>query len=235
MKKNAIRCCLPPYQDYRSSGPYLRPDQGNRLFINLLGDWGKYKTKTMLYARYLLTVHLGRTLPDGYDVDHIDGNPYNDTTPNLQALPHCNNLSKSKKDPRTLFLQKKVSMVCPHCSTPFIKRKGDTHLTKGGNSTFCSRECSYHSKKYIGVHQEYTVLEMETPDITIKTDPWEEKSSPCTQGRKRIVPLRYSLTCSSCEKAFLSSNRRTKDCSKDCEDARKDRKKESCSKLTDHT
>ena len=37
-------------------------------------------------------------IPEGYDIDHIDGNPKNNNLDNLQAITHRENVKRRKMD-----------------------------------------------------------------------------------------------------------------------------------------
>lgn len=49
---------------------------------------------TIAYARYLMSVKLGRILNDDETVDHIDNNKLNDDINNLQILSREDNIAK---------------------------------------------------------------------------------------------------------------------------------------------
>lgn len=71
--KSRFRQCLPPYEDYRSSGPY---NIGKRRYMNISSF---YKNTCVAYARYLWEVAHRRKVRKGYEIDHIDGDCTNDT------------------------------------------------------------------------------------------------------------------------------------------------------------
>jgi plasmid replication initiation protein len=101
----------------------------------------KENRTTISYARYLMSVHLGRKLTKIETVDHIDGDTLNDSLENLQILSNEDNIKKSARG-KTM-----VTLKCPVCSNLFTKEKRQTHLVKGGNPTCCSRNCSYEKQR----------------------------------------------------------------------------------------
>jgi plasmid replication initiation protein len=101
----------------------------------------KENRTTISYARYLMSVHLGRKLTKIETVDHIDGDTLNDSLENLQILSNEDNIKKSARG-KTM-----VTLECPQCLTSFIRERRQTHLVKGGNATYCSRNCCYNKQR----------------------------------------------------------------------------------------
>ncbi len=96
----------------------------------------KGHTTTMSWARYTMTLHLGKMIDSTLEVDHINGDRSDDRVENLQLLDHAANARKSAR-PKTL-----VTLVCPYCKKDFTRPRNNTHLVKGGNPTHCSRRCA---------------------------------------------------------------------------------------------
>lgn len=96
------------------------------------------KRKTISYARYLMSVNEKRILNKDEHVDHIDNIKINDDINNLQILTLKENNIKAAK----IKGKKMVVLQCPLCKTLFERRRGQTHLVKGGYFTGCSRKCS---------------------------------------------------------------------------------------------
>lgn len=69
-----------------NAGNYLRFSCGYNL-----------KGKHFLVHRAVWEVFNG-PIPEGYDIDHIDGNPKNNNLDNLQAITHCENVKRRKMD-----------------------------------------------------------------------------------------------------------------------------------------
>ncbi len=101
----------------------------------------KKNRTTISYARYLMSVHLGRKLKKTETVDHINEDKLNDSLENLQILSNADNIKKSAKG------RAMATLKCPVCSNFFTKEKRQTHLIKGGNPTCCSRKCSYKKQR----------------------------------------------------------------------------------------
>lgn len=199
MKKiRDMRQCLPPFQEYHSSGPYTLKSNGRR-YINLLGDWGEYRNKTFLYARYLLITSLGELPKEGLDADHIDGNPFNDALTNLKFIRHEDNLKKENTlDPNRLALQRNVRMTCPVCNQSFVKPRRDTHIgKKKGTRTYCSKKC-YLLRTNTPHADIQTFEEVKGPILSTLSyfEPWEQWSSPIEsiprdkKENKSHIPIR---------------------------------------------
>jgi hypothetical protein len=88
---------------------------------------------TISYARYLMSVKLGRYLKQEEIVDHIDDNKLNDIIENLQILTKKENCLKSSKG---LTL---IELICPVCEKHFTIEKRQCW---GKNRIrTCSRSC----------------------------------------------------------------------------------------------
>lgn len=84
-----------------------------------------------------MSKHMGRLLdPILETVDHIDGDPLNDSLDNLQLLPLKENQQKSATG--RIF----VELICPYCKKSFVRQRNQTHLCKGGRPSHCSRRCA---------------------------------------------------------------------------------------------
>lgn len=125
-----------PFDGYWLYGPVLNKKEGRR-YVSLVKD-GDTKTRTIMsYARYLMSVHLGRLLTRNEEVDHKDNNKLNDVIENFQLLSTQEN--KRKYNGKGV---KTVRIACPECGKVFERRVGSTHLVKKGSYTACSRSCN---------------------------------------------------------------------------------------------
>jgi hypothetical protein len=119
------------YEGYKIYGPYLSK-QGRRVIV-------LYKSSSertsISYARYLLSLKIGRELRDNEEADHIDGNKLNDHPNNLQILTRLEN---NRKDRQRTY----VKLTCPQCHAVFARERRQTHIIKGGRPTCCSRSCA---------------------------------------------------------------------------------------------
>lgn len=75
-------------------GPYERRYKNGSIRRQVILIFNGRKT-SMSYARWLLSVNLGRWLEPHEDADHIDENPLNDSLDNLQVLTKPANIRKS--------------------------------------------------------------------------------------------------------------------------------------------
>lgn len=97
---------------------------------------GSIHRTTMSYARYLLSVHLGRRLGKDEHVDHINDDKTDDRVENFQILTPKENKEKyDKNNPAQL-----VEFICPICTSPFYLTKSKSH---GKISPCCSKACGY--------------------------------------------------------------------------------------------
>jgi len=115
-------------------GPYNCSDRRKRVVDN---------GTTKLYARYLIEVKIGRELTDKEQVHHIDGDPTNDDTSNLEVLLTSNHI----KDHRQEYFE--VEVTCMECKknfmlTPLQHRNRESNIRRGKSERgpFCSRSCS---------------------------------------------------------------------------------------------
>lgn len=113
-----------------------------RKCIRLYGPNGM--RKHMLYSKYVYTSYYKCDIPDGDEVDHINGNKFDDRLENLQVISGVYN--KQKDHP-------KKEMVILKCSNPncgkeflFLKRNLSTHP-----NPCCCKKCAYHKQKLLSV------------------------------------------------------------------------------------
>lgn len=118
-----------PYSDYIIYEIFNKLE-GRKMVVLVKKD-KKHRT-TMSYARYLMSIHLGRVLLSSEHVDHIDNNKTNDNIQNLQILTCSENVKKSKQ-PRVL-----QTLICPVCGNSFKLEKRQMHKT---SEQSCSRRC----------------------------------------------------------------------------------------------
>ena len=209
-----FRQCLPPFSDYKSSGP-TRDGGDGRMRLHLLGGTGN---RSMSYARYLFSVVTGQEPTEGYDVDHVDGNRCNDAVGNLQAITRHENIVKyAGSEPRSLARRTLLKLECPACHKVFFKNICETHLNRGGSATYCSRACGYLWKRHLGETQTYSIVE--NPEIPTSTyaEPWESWSSAIEyKGGERPPSSKDGVPCERCGTPFNQSSRHQRFCSKSC-------------------
>lgn len=121
-----------PFKEIWLKG-YLRASKDGRKRVDLVGKEGR---TTVSYARYLLSVKLGRLLTENEEADHIDQDKTNDNIENLQVLTVEEHKIKTKQELSGLTM---ISCVCPHCDLVFERRLGLVGRTE---NTFCSRSCN---------------------------------------------------------------------------------------------
>lgn len=80
-----------PFSDDWKHG-YLQKNREGRNIVCLVNT--RKERTTIAYARYLMSVKLGRYLAKEETVDHIDNDKTNDSTDNLQLLSSLQNIQK---------------------------------------------------------------------------------------------------------------------------------------------
>lgn len=100
-----------PYKSKWKTG-YILVNRENRRTVLLVNN--KHDRTSTQYARYLMSVKLGRFLdPELETVDHIDGDKTNDNIDNLQLLTRLENIRKSQK-------KEDFECICPVCNINFF-------------------------------------------------------------------------------------------------------------------
>lgn len=128
-----------PYSDDWDYG-YLVKNKEDRKQVCLYVKDGEKRTTTP-FARYLMSVEIGRYLRDDEHVDHIDEDKTNDSVDNLQILTPLENskkyfLLKGKR-------AKKVVLSCPQCQEDFmLTERHYKSRIKNNKRIFCSKNCS---------------------------------------------------------------------------------------------
>lgn len=141
-----------PYSDDWDRG-YLVVNSDNRMTVALYNDH-KDRSSTA-YARYLMSVKLGRYLTEFEQVDHIDEDKTNDSLENLQLLTRSENIRKQNKSRG----RKMVRYQCPVCHSEFTRRRGNSHFQNSKITTVaCSRSCSGKSQS-MNLSRKIIVLE----------------------------------------------------------------------------
>lgn len=116
------------YLTQRQSGK----DKGRRN-VSLVGF--NNERSSVSYARYLMSVHLGRYLNLSEHVDHINSDKSDDRIENFQILSPGENMMKERET------AKMVKLICYFCGIEFTRlRKHTTHKPKN-NNVYCSRKC----------------------------------------------------------------------------------------------
>lgn len=102
--------------------------------------------KSVGYAKYLMEIHLGQYIPDGYEVDHINGDCTDDRIENLQVISRELNSLKEIYDHGALNLN--VMLKCPYCGRMFFISNRDYAVRIRRNKYIsCTRACSVKMAK----------------------------------------------------------------------------------------
>lgn len=91
------------YIEYKDGGLYWKETVSNRAVqgskITSKNDLGYVRVgfnKKRYYAHRLIWMMFHGEIPNGYEIDHIDGNPSNNVITNLRCVPHVVNLHSAR-------------------------------------------------------------------------------------------------------------------------------------------
>lgn len=131
-----------PYSEIWNRG-YLVTNPENRKNVILYNSHSDRSTTS--YARYLMSVHLGKIISDEYEIDHIDDDKTNDVIENLQILTKLENHHKQFKTGEIT-----IQFICPICNSKFELTKRSAYKKV---NPCCSKKCggikSHQTKKRI--------------------------------------------------------------------------------------
>ncbi len=137
---------------------YLRVSKDGRKRIDLYNSVSDRSTTS--YARYILSVSLGRYLSSDEEADHINNNCSDDSFDNLQILS-----IEEHKEKTRLFCEGRTysSCICSFCGITYTR---ETRALRG-KRTFCSRSCnSKYSRKFLGWGTKPTKSTLDIDKIT---------------------------------------------------------------------
>jgi hypothetical protein len=124
------------------------------LFVNNMGrncvelshknkkENGRPIKRFISFAKYLWISHNKQEVPNGYEVDHINGNAKDDRIENLQILSKHDNIIKEKIQNNKIGWES-VELKCPVCGKYFTKRLVYIKRVKS-QPCCCSLQCSGH-------------------------------------------------------------------------------------------
>ena len=133
-----------PFEDYFIGNIFIENKNGRKR-IWLRHETNPEKIITTQYSRYRKQVIEGRIFETWEEVDHIDGNKFNDSDNNLQILTDKEHRKKSDQD--RVEMAPKVTICCDGCNEKFELQIG---ILRGKliwinkqelNNIFCCSEC----------------------------------------------------------------------------------------------
>ena len=134
--KTKIKLKFPYTEDFKAG--YLNINKEPRRVVTLIGKKGGRSSTA--YARYLVSVDLGRYLGQDEQVDHIDDDAMNDVLSNLQILSVQENMVKRNKN--LGIVRSFITLKCPICKIEFTKESRNLkHKISNGKTPTCSRSC----------------------------------------------------------------------------------------------
>ena len=136
-----------PYLDHLVYD-FVHKKQKRRYVV--LVDKVSRKYSCMSFARYRMSVKVGRKLEKHEEVDHIDEDRLNDADDNLQILtPKANKIKTSER-----LIVPEVELKCMVCGEKFIRPKSYVRdREKRGQRILCSRRCAGKAGKKASVAQ----------------------------------------------------------------------------------
>jgi len=102
---------------------------------------------TISYARYLMSVKIGRFLNDDEEVDHVDKDCSNDSLDNLKILSKEHHRQKTANERKGRLCK---LCTCPVCGKEFIR---EVRQIKKGAIPKCSRSCNGKQSRKIQLGQ----------------------------------------------------------------------------------
>lgn len=136
------------YPNIKLYGPYFRKKDSRAYYVRVEMDsltgkiYKSNKKSTILVSRLKMEIKLKRRLTDEEQVDHIDGNPYNDSDDNLQLMSIEEHRKKSGKENKERC-DKRINITCPCCKKVFLCKS--SRLVSASNKNripTCSRSCA---------------------------------------------------------------------------------------------
>ena len=118
---------------------------------------GEIKKRFISYAKYLWISFNNQEVPNGYEVDHINGDGKDDRIDNLQIITKHDNIIKEKIQNGKIG-RLVADLVCPICGKTFTKRLIHIKRSAKHQPNCCSISCStklqsmkvpFNRKKYI--------------------------------------------------------------------------------------
>jgi hypothetical protein len=136
-----------PYSDYWLYIVWHQKE--GRWQANLVKQSDTKERTTISYARYKLSVYLGRLLDSRTEhVDHIDNDKTNDSISNLQILTPDEN-KKKQEQTQAQLKPRMMELNCSFCGKIFMYRASNYkfYLSRGRTKFNCSKQCASDSLK----------------------------------------------------------------------------------------
>jgi hypothetical protein len=99
---------------------------------------GKRYRNRYVYEHHIVFWEKYGLIPAGYVIHHKNGDHRDNRLSNLSLISHKEHSKLHGALKKTMYIELK----CPICSNIFVREKRQTHLTKGGFCSCCSRRCS---------------------------------------------------------------------------------------------
>ena len=123
-----------PFASVWKSGYLRKSKQDGRSRVDLFNS--NADRTTISYARYLLSIKLGRFLAENEEADHINKDNTDDSLDNIQLLTVEEHRAKTGNERRGRAF---VTLICPQCLQEFQK---EARFIKPDTIPKCSRRCN---------------------------------------------------------------------------------------------
>ena len=112
-----------------------------RIYINY--EKGYHRRSKASFARHLIELLTGITLPPYIEVDHKDNDNYNDHVSNLQVLTKSEHSKKSMLDRYGDNMHVLFTFICPICEKKITKYRKhlQSNWNKGRSGPGCNKKC----------------------------------------------------------------------------------------------
>ena len=149
---------------------YLQTNGEGRKTVILFNN--EQDRSSTAYARYIMSVKLGRYLTSDEEVDHVDGNKFDDSPENLQLLTKEEHRAKTTAERAVPYLK----FICECCGKDFERvQSRATSKTK-----YCNVSCKNNHSKSTNPYKPYPRI---APAVEVLTTKLGEIKNLVAEGK----------------------------------------------------